>query len=238
MYREFTQSRTTGLPVAAYWIHETQSGAPATTVLPDGCSDIILSFNGGNAEQYAIGCMTGPIAVHPEPGVTMIGIRFLPGHAAAFLGIPADALTDRMIPLNDIRRIDLSGIDPDILRNNPESLAGTIEERLLHAGAARRADARAQLAVSRFINHRGSLSVETAAEALGLTRRHLERLFLAEVGVTPKRFARIMRFRHARRVITAHPARSLTDIALEAGYYDQAHLYREFREFSGAAPGK
>ena len=74
----------------------------------------------------------------------------------------------------------------------------------------------------------------TIARDLGWSRRHLTEQFTRAVGVSPKTYARIVRFDRARSLIAA--GGSLGDVALDAGYYDQAHLNRDFREFAGAAP--
>ena len=76
-------------------------------------------------------------------------------------------------------------------------------------------------------------SVRAVAVDLGVSERHLRRAFHEAVGVSPKAFAKIMRFRHALRVAHDDLEASWTSIAAAAGYYDQAHLIAEFREIAG-----
>jgi AraC-like DNA-binding protein len=83
---------------------------------------------------------------------------------------------------------------------------------------------------------RGTLRVEGVADATGVSRRRLHELFLREVGVSPKRLARILRFREALERLATAPAVDLTRLALDCGYYDQAHLYRDFRDLVGMTP--
>src|SRR6476659_6133298 len=64
-------------------------------VLPDGCLDIVV----GPRESIVVGAMTRPIVVPPTGGAGMVGVRFRPGMATAFLRIPAAALTDDSAPL-------------------------------------------------------------------------------------------------------------------------------------------
>ena len=66
--------------------------------------------------------------------------------------------------------------------------------------------------------------------------RQFERRFCELVGVTPKRYARIVRFDAALRAKMAVPKRAWTDIAHEIGYYDQMHMVHDFRRFSGESP--
>jgi len=77
--------------------------------------------------------------------------------------------------------------------------------------------------------------VGAAAGALGVSTRHLERRFKARVGMSPKHFARIARFQRVFRAVEEGGA-GWVDAAAECGYYDQAHLIRDFRDLAGEAP--
>lgn len=83
----------------------------------------------------------------------------------------------------------------------------------------------------------GAIPIERLAALRGTSRRQLERVFLDRVGMAPKRFSRLLRFRRVVREIRTD-ARSWLDRAMEAGYFDQSHLIREFRSFAGAPPGE
>jgi AraC-like DNA-binding protein len=82
----------------------------------------------------------------------------------------------------------------------------------------------------------GSHRVAELAQAAGYSERQLERLFLTELGMTPKLYARITRFQAALRAKLTGEGESWTDIAHRFGFYDQMHLVREFRSLGGAAP--
>jgi transcriptional regulator GlxA family with amidase domain len=81
-----------------------------------------------------------------------------------------------------------------------------------------------------------SANVKSVAVDLGVSERHLRRLFRKSVGMSPKEFARVARFRHARRTAREGSQRSWADIAAETGYYDQAHLTEDFRAIAGVTP--
>ncbi len=80
----------------------------------------------------------------------------------------------------------------------------------------------------------GSVRVETLAAELGCSRRHLVTGFREQVGVAPKMFGRILRFQRAVGLMGSGPG--WAEIALTCGYYDQAHLIRDFRQFAGSSP--
>lgn len=89
-------------------------------------------------------------------------------------------------------------------------------------------------AARRLLAGHGSERVERIADALGISRRQLERLFRLQIGLPPKRFASLARFDWVVRHLEARA--SWTDLALEAGYADQAHLIRSFADFAGTTP--
>jgi len=81
----------------------------------------------------------------------------------------------------------------------------------------------------------GCVSIDEVADQCGLSARQFRRICLAQTGLTPKFLARILRFRHALAQVHAHPC-AFAHMALDCGYYDQAHLINEFRELSGRTP--
>jgi AraC-like DNA-binding protein len=81
-----------------------------------------------------------------------------------------------------------------------------------------------------------SASVRAVAQQLGLSERHLRRLFHEAAGMSPKRYERIARFGRAIRHAGADDGATWADVAVEAGYYDQAHLIADFRAIAGTTP--
>ncbi|MEU9132601.1 helix-turn-helix domain-containing protein [Kitasatospora sp. NPDC048540] len=82
----------------------------------------------------------------------------------------------------------------------------------------------------------GALPVGELAREVGWSRRHLLARFRQETGLSPKEAARVIRFDRARRLLAAAPATALADLAAATGYFDQAHLAREFRALAGCPP--
>jgi transcriptional regulator GlxA family with amidase domain len=91
-------------------------------------------------------------------------------------------------------------------------------------------------AFAQLVRSHGAVPVAELVRATGWSRRHLGARFREHVGLAPKAFGRVLRFRHAARELVRSDGRSLAEIALDCGYYDQAHLNRDFREFSGRSP--
>jgi AraC-like DNA-binding protein len=85
------------------------------------------------------------------------------------------------------------------------------------------------------VQHRGRVAIRSLVEEAGCSQRHLIAQFNSHIGLTPKVFARILRFGRAAEMLTGAQPATLADIALACGYYDQAHFARDFRAFAGVS---
>jgi AraC-like DNA-binding protein len=167
-----------------------------------------------------------------------IEIRLTPIGTHLLLAIPMHEIADRVTLIEDVLGRDGAEL--------PERLweAGTWPERfaLLDRLLGRRlAEARApaagvEHAWSRLVETHGAAPVETLAEEVGWSRRHLLGRFREHTGLAPKVFGRILRFQRAAALMADPAGPSLCEIALDCGYYDQAHLNRDFRAFAGRTP--
>lgn len=227
--------------VECFW---TRGAAPAKAphhVIPDGCIDLLFAYDSladsdGPASALAIGTMTRPLSVGATEAAAYVGVRFWPGRALPFLGVPAAAITDIRVAIADLwRPRDRCLVDAQLT-----ALGGWRApfERLLIArlGRAERADRTVDAAVKAILRAGGNLSIAALAPALGVTRQHLARSFARHVGVPPKMFARVAR---VRKVLAKARVASQVDwaaLALDAGFYDQAHLAGEVREITGRTP--
>lgn len=166
---------------------------------------------------------------------TSLLVRFTP-QGAACLGVPASTLTSRNVGLDDflkparVREMhERVGAAP-----NDAARVAALEDFLV--ALPFEDDPLVARALELVAPSTGDVRVAVVARSLGLSERQLERRFLQRVGITPKRFATLLRFERA--LALARTAPSLTAAALDAGYYDQSHFIRDFRRFAGIAPGE
>jgi AraC-like DNA-binding protein len=239
-YREHRPSSTVEPWVECYWSYATTvTDPPPVRVLPDGCADIIVEI-GARPAPAVIGAMRQAI-VAPMRGVDLFGIRFRPGHALPFIGVPLVEVTDARVDLDSV----WTGWRRTLARQLGESLSGTPSEarpavvdavltRCL-IGQSRAVDL-AGGGVSLIRQHRGRVTVRGLASALGVGERRLERTFATYVGLTPKELARVVRFGAVICRVQQDAGWRWSQLAWEAGYADQAHLVREFRALAGIAP--
>jgi len=249
-YREYAPSEKLHPFVACFWTHDPAVGRATSSpavhrVLPDGCIDVVLGFSGQADEPesaMAVGTMTRALVLAPGAWPEcFVGVRFRPGKAAAFLTVPANELTDLRVPLDEL------WLDAGEVRDALSARAGAVERvRALERVLATRVSPGVvspqhdvDEAIRRIVDAGGSLGITRLAPALGVTRQHLARRFSQLVGVSPKTFARVVRLGRVierARAMPAGGAINWSALALDVGYYDQAHLVDEFRELTGVSP--
>ena len=217
-YAEFAPTAALRPWVECFWTSRDDADSGERRVLPDGCADLVFDLKDGEAQ--AVGTMTRPLVVPVRAGGEFLGVRFRPGRAAAFLRLPLAEITDARVPLRDLWREEW--LPPTV-----ESLEQMLLQRLDPDH-----DPRVDAAIDRIM--RGAGRIDEIADEIGISRQHLARKFLHHVGVSPKTFARVMRFR--RMLHSVGPDTDWADLAAAHGYYDQSHLIAEFRELAGQTP--
>jgi AraC-like DNA-binding protein len=89
-----------------------------------------------------------------------------------------------------------------------------------------------------LVASQGRAQVEPLMDETGRSRRHVTERFRRQLGITPKAYARLLRFQHATSLLVdLVGGRTIADVAVEAGYYDQSHLTRDFTALAGMTPG-
>ena len=223
-YCEIAPSPAFADSIECFWSTAAEAGETTHRVAPDGCADIVLSSDG----PMLVGAMTAFQDVS-NCGVT-VGVRFRPAMWPAQFRIPAHRLTDRIVPLEDLwgsrARALRDRVDPEA---GIDQIARVFESMLQPVPAANPF----QLAVHWMQRHHGAVAMDDLARRAGLIVRQLRRVSLEQAGLSPKFLARVLRFRRAASRLGSDAAAGL---ALECGYYDQAHFINEFREFSGRTP--
>lgn len=206
----------------------------ASSVRPDGCLDIVYSRNFScHGSLRAVGAMTVEQRFDQMPGSTLFGVRFHPGMAREFLGAPPSELTDKAVPLDDL----LGSRARELERRLADASSSAEGARLL-AASIRMPDAPpnpVQRAIRVVSDARGAVDLDRISRHANLSPRQFRRRCLEESGLGPKQLCRILRFRHAVQ-LAGRAVRDWAAIAAEAGYFDQAHLIRDFREFTGRSP--
>jgi len=216
VYREHEPTPALSRYVECVWTLDSPTGTNSHRVSPDGCLDIVYDRAHG---LRAIGTMTTEQHFHFPRGAQLAGIRFRPGMARIFLGVSSAELTDASLPLEDLwstrarelqRRLD----DADSIQH-----ASQILLKNLPAPAA--TPNPPQQAIESLAAANGNADLDLIAHHANLSPRQFRRRCLEETGLTPKRLARVLRFRHACRIADGPDRPNWSDIALAAEYFDQ-----------------
>jgi AraC-like DNA-binding protein len=230
-YRERPPAASLRRHLSCVWWRAVPEGPPPVVrVVPDACVDVVWRSDG---RLQVAGPDTRPAPVVAPAGVRYAGVRFLPGTAPALLDVPADLLRDLRVDLADLWGAGPAGRLLERLWAAPDpaaALEAAFAERLPAAAAI---DPLAPV-LARF-RSRPSGGLPALAGDLGLSERQLRRRCEAAFGYGPRTLERVLRFRRFL-ALAADREASLADLALAAGYADQAHLNRECRRLAGATP--
>ena len=249
-YREIKPTPPLRSFIECFWTLEgdrsVESSEPER-ILPDGCVELILNFGDRflqhvDGEQrcqprnFVVGQMTGPILISPAGLVELVGIRFQPGSTRVFLDLPANEIADQVVELGGLSRQFERSLMQACERVAALDQKVAAVDAFLAARVKRgKFDSNLLALAARVIDRRGLVSVGELASQAGVSARQLERRFLREVGLGPKLLARIVRFQQVFRAVDqSNPA--WADVASECGYYDQAHLIRDFNQFAQLTP--
>lgn len=230
----------------AHWEHLLPSGK-AQLVIPLHDSPIQWAAPGSKIEwhSWTRGVIHGPQSRYylagAKPSGTVVGASFRAGMAAPILGSPLNELRDRHVSIEELwgyRGLELherlSGIRApmDVCRAlEAELIAKICRPLLIHPAIA--------YALRPEGFGTGSARVDEIQRRTGYSPRHFIELFHSAVGLTPKHFYRVQRFSSALSRLAQGPSAGgtkLAHVAFAAGYADQAHFSREFRELAGVAP--
>lgn len=245
-YAEFPAPPALDAWVRCVWSFEARFDAiHDERIVPDGCPEIIIHFGEPYAEVDAdgqwhpqqdvllAGNLTRPLILRAKGQVGVLGIRLWPHAARHLVPAPATALLDRRIALT------LPG-DPALRARMAQ---GDDAARLSEVAGILRTLAKcpieheaAEDTVKRIFASRGQAMPEELAAAAGVSLRQLERRMKSACGMSVKRLASLVRFRSVFDELQADVPSPWLNAALAAGYFDQAHMIRDFRRFAGQPP--
>lgn len=224
----------------------------AQPILPDGCIELIFHFQDRfhavsrrgvprrQPASFVVGMLTTPLVVGAAGRVDTMAVRFRPGGAHRFFGLPLAELTDRFVDLDDLWGRDesqrlwiaLAAATDQAMR------VAVISRALIDRSAAVEPDPLTASAVGAIVTSAGCARIDALAARAGVTTRQLQRRFAERVGVGPKMLSRILRFQRTLllRASTGADRPEWVRIAVECGYADQSHLIHDYAAFAGATP--
>ncbi len=205
--------------------------------LPHPCVHLVVE----EGRSELVGVMRGRFSRPLAGEGRVFGVKFRPGAFHPFWGSPVSGLTDRRLGLGEAFGADGASLEDAVLPLEDERARVRVAEAFLRARLPERDPNVATTArVAQIIAaDRAVTRVEDVAARFGMGKRTLQRLFERYVGVGPKWVIRRYRLHEAaERLADGEEAPSLAELALELGYFDQAHFAKDFEKVVGAAPAK
>ena len=228
--------------VQSIWLYEGEApGHARDRRLPTGGVDLVVSLRDHSVYPDVVvsGPFTHAFDLDTAAQRDTLGVAFKVGGAAALLGLPLDELRNLHVPLAELWRSGASELRERVVAAPTSEAKLDTASRFLSARLARvsrpphpgvgRAAARMQVAPE-------GCRIADLSDTLGLSRRRFEQIFRADIGMTPKAYQRLQRFRRALVRIEDAARVGWAGFALDRGYYDQAHLINEFGAHCGLTP--
>jgi AraC-like DNA-binding protein len=242
--------------VELLWFYEDlETDHSKEKLLPDASMELIIDLSDGPKKLYdnrdlgryslrnrcwVSGMQRQFIVLGVEQGSSMMGAHFQTGGAAPFFGFPLSELSGNVVELDLIWKREILALREQLLETpSPEGKFDVLEAYLIAKAQSR---LEPDLTVSTALQTLRSwpmLSLRELGLRLGMSHKQMLARFDCRVGMTPKVTSRIFRFQKA---LTAANAAMTTpdwsDLAVDCGYYDQAHLIHEFQQLAGLTPSE
>lgn len=219
-------------------------------IVPDGCMEMIFHYgdlynqffpDGSFITQprsFIFGQITSYIEIAPSGVSGIVAARFRPDGLAPFLSVPVSSLDNQAISLEIIFGEKGISLEEQVVAaaNNLERIK-IIESFMLNGLAERNTiDRITKACVEEIFHASGQQDMDTLASKLNINRRSIERKFNAGIGISPKQLSKLVRLQAALKMLERKRFDSLTELAHESGYYDQAHFIKDFKEITGVIP--
>lgn len=238
--------------IKCYWTLTAPSSEERQRIVPDGCMEMIFHCgdlyrqylpDGSSIIQprcFVFGQITQPLEIAPTGDTHIFAVRF---HPNGFLPFATFSIKEM-----ENKTTDLQTLFGDIGRELENKVLNAVETseciRLIESflltqlQSQETTDRIAALSVQTLLELNGQVSVDELADQVQVNRRQLERKFATVIGMSPKQLAKIIRLQATLKMMEEQRFNSLTELAYENGYFDQAHFIKDFKEFTGVTPSE
>ncbi len=189
-------------------------------------------------KAFAFGIARNSLHFEFSDCTTIFAIIFNPGLASSLIKTPINEFFERFIPFDDFFNADqVSFLENEFERkDNYERIVNVVERFLIMECEWTHTDGIVKESICEIINIKGSISVKSLLDKFSISRDSFEKKFRKQVGTSPKKFSNIVRFRNLFQ--NNEIETNLTEIGLNAGYYDQSHFIKDFKAITGRTPSE
>lgn len=252
-YETFEPGNVLRSLVKCYWTLEVpaEKNADKQRIVPDGClemafilGDDIRRFTSRSEfilqpRAMVLGQTIEPFYIQPTGYVNTFAVRFYPYGFANFVSTSIKDLANKETPIIELfEATEASELNQEINHARDTQQRIKIVEAFLLTKLNEKTtiDNIVKSTIDILFSSNGNSSISTVLKENLSKRRQLERNFIKQIGVSPKQLGKVIRMQAALKMLLNHKARTLTQIAYENEYYDQAHFIKDFKEFTGTNP--
>lgn len=222
-------------------------------ILPTGAAQLVVNLEEDEIRRYdaddadrcdstsgtvLAGVQSSYSVIDTDEQKWVLGVSFRPAGTVPFVRVPADEMQDADVPLDLLwnRRVAATVRERLLECREPGAALDTMEHVLSEMRRPVEPHPAVTYALEAFARQPGTMRIGDVTDTLGLSPKRFIEHFKADVGLTPKRYCRILRFQRAIARASHGHRLDWTQLALDCGYYDQAHFAHDFRAFSGLSP--
>lgn len=251
-YQTFEPSNDLTTLIKCYWTleSETEETPEKQTIIPDGCMEMIFHYgdlyrqyteNGNSLIQpkcFVIGQLTRPLEIEPTGKTGIFSVRFHPNGFLPFTTIPIKEMENTAVSLEKLFGQNGQEIEQQILTaSSTAERIKLIEVFLLNRLTDNETiDRIVKSTVETILTANGQLTIDELSKQTNINRRQLERKFSSAIGLSPKQLSKTIRLQATLKMLLNKKFTSLTALAYENEYYDQAHFIKDFKELTGFTP--
>lgn len=251
-YQTFQPHRDLESLISCYWTLEVPKTEETQRqrIIPDGTIEMAFIL-GDDIKRYTsedsfiiqpramvLGHITTPCYIEPTGYVNTFAIRFYPYGFANFVNVPIKSLANTETPLAQLfEEKAAKKLEKDIIcAADTKQRIKIIESFFLKKLSEQTTlDNIVKTTIDALFATKGSASINKILKEDLSKRRQLERMFVKQVGVSPKQLGKLIRLQTALKAML-NEEENLTQIAYQNDYYDQSHFIKDFKEFTGVSP--
>lgn len=239
--------------INGYWLLERQANCAITDpvrLIPDGYPELVFALekrfamqqNDGfhrHPEVGFIGQLSKTLEVKADLGAKALYVKMYPWTPSLLMNVPQNLLINSVADLkNLIPTLEIQELHYRL--QDAENLTSTIQH--LETYLIKKIQSNPQfnpilhLSVSKIFFEKGQTEMDTLTQSIKISSRYLEKLFKEQIGISPNRYARLIKIKKASMLLAEERPDNLTSFALENGFYDAAHFSRDFRKLAGFSP--
>jgi AraC-like DNA-binding protein len=238
--------------IKSFWLIDSENDKTTRVekIIPDGYPELIfhyklpykanISGSWFSQEKFLVaGQIKNHFYLENTGEIGMFGIKLQPWILRSYFDVDMSLITDKVIPLNHINISQIEEIKNIALTDfSFESKVEKIEELFTNIIKSKTCElSKGQNATELIINFKGEISIQDVLDKVEISERSLERYFKKHIGLSPKFYSRIIRFSNIFKLVQTKDF-NWSDITYLAGYYDQSHFIKNFKEFTGEEPSK